>query len=271
MDFEQLLLGFLEGNSQVNYNGLIYGVIGVLVILWVFYIFWVWNDASMRSTSFIFRFFSLLLVALFNYLGLIVYLVIRPKFTIEQIYWMDLERRYLIYETADLRDCNSCGFQLRPDFNSCPQCGTQINVACEQCNEMISKHWKFCPYCNFQARDRRASVEEVMSSEVMEKSIEESVQDAVEHVESKKNRYARQSGLATSLGNWVIVKTMAFGKAIDGFMRKTFTLKKKSNQLEPRNEGINGKELSGTVVIDTTFTKQQRKKDKKKRKKKRRR
>ncbi|WKZ31341.1 MAG: zinc ribbon domain-containing protein [Candidatus Dojkabacteria bacterium] len=268
MDFEQFLLGFLEGNAQVNYNALIYTIGVGLVLLWVFYIFWVWNDASQRSTNLFFRIGSLLLVTLLSYIGLIIYLVIRPKFTIEQIYWMDLERRYLIFETADLRDCVSCGYQLRPEFNSCPQCGNAINVPCEQCNEMINRYWKFCPYCAFQARDRRAPVEEVISQEVMEKSIEESAQEAVEHVESKKARYARQTSIAASIGNWVIAKVMVVGKMVDRFMRRTFGMRKRPAAVAEAKEAT---ELNGRVVIDTQFTKSKKKKDKRKKRKKKRR
>lgn len=255
MNTEKYILDFLEGNSQINYNWVIYFLGIVLVLLWVFYIFWVWSDSSQRSSNIFFRLGSLLLVALFNFIGLAVYLVIRPRYTIEQIYWMDLERRYLIFETAELRDCNNCGFQLRPDFNVCPQCGHDIKVECESCKEMINKNWKFCPYCSTQARDRRAAVE-VLSEEVMEKSVEESVQEAVQHVEQKKNRYARQTSIVASIGHWVIEKTMMIGKAVDTAIKKIFSPRKR---VEVRTQT----ELNGKVVIDTGFTKKKKKKKKK--------
>ena len=54
---------------------------GYILLLWGASIFWIAKDASNRSISFVFQVFAIVL-ALFPFLGLFIYLLIRPEKTL---------------------------------------------------------------------------------------------------------------------------------------------------------------------------------------------
>jgi len=127
-------------------------------------------------------------------------LIIRPKQSIEEIYWADMERRYLKYETSELGDCPKCRYELQPGFVKCPQCGEELKVQCECCKVYISKNWKYCPYCGDQRLLRAMpNIQAPISQAVMQQSIQETKQIAAEAVEGKKTRYATRTGFF----NWL--------------------------------------------------------------------
>ena len=154
MDFEDVLIDVLDGTATFNFNMAIDAVIFSVAALWLLAALWVWIDSGERSDNMVFRVLSTLLALVFNFVGVLIYLTIRPTETIEGAYWGDLERRYLAYETADLGDCESCGSQLSPGFNVCPQCAHPVRVECKGCTSFIKKEWAYCPHCA-QAQEHR--------------------------------------------------------------------------------------------------------------------
>ena len=148
MNFENFVLGILDSSANFNFNAAIRGFLISLAVIWLFVVVWVWMDSGERSRNIFFRILSVILVLFLNMLGLIIYLLMRPKDTVENLYWSDLERRFLLYETSELGDCENCGLQLRPGFNVCPECSYPVNVECPTCKQLIDKHWNYCPYCS---------------------------------------------------------------------------------------------------------------------------
>lgn len=192
---EDTILTAVENLQFVNFT-LIGQIVGLmLTVMWVFTVIWVWHDSGERTASLPFRVIMSLFVLPFNVPGLVIYLMIRPTQTIEQVYWSELERKYLVYETAELDDCTNCGHQLMPGFNNCPQCAHEVRIECSGCGVMIDTDFKYCPHCKKQHRQRAAKVEE-MTQESMAESSEELMQDVVEAVEKKGVRYVRRGGLA---------------------------------------------------------------------------
>ena len=43
--------------------------------------------------------------------------------------------------------CSKCGFDLKTDFDLCPQCGDVKTKKCRKCHQSISTDWDLCPYC----------------------------------------------------------------------------------------------------------------------------
>ncbi|XEO79287.1 hypothetical protein WKT22_04331 [Candidatus Lokiarchaeum ossiferum] len=43
--------------------------------------------------------------------------------------------------------CNNCGYDLKTDFEICPQCGDIKIKKCRKCHQLISNEWDICPYC----------------------------------------------------------------------------------------------------------------------------
>jgi len=149
MGLENTILSFFEflGDMDFKILGLFLGV--VLVIFWIVIIGWVWIDSGDRTSNRGIRVGYIFLVFLFNIPGLIIYFIIRPNETIEEIYWADLERRYLKFETAELGDCPKCGSQLFPGYIFCTSCGHRIRKRCPRCNVLVDKNHKYCEFLWF--------------------------------------------------------------------------------------------------------------------------
>lgn len=200
----------LNGIVAINFQ-LILNILGIgLIFFWIVVIGWVWSDAGERTTNIYARVGYVLLVAILNVIGWLIYLIIKPSETIEEVYWSDLERRYLKYETAELGDCSKCGCQLFPGYIFCPECGNELKVKCSKCEVYVDKHDKFCVFCKNQINVRKKT-EEVPTVEIMEKQIQESKDEAVEAVESDKTRYKTRKNLLKTAFNRI-------GKIYDGIV-----------------------------------------------------
>jgi hypothetical protein len=202
---EKAILNFLDGMTKINF-GFVWSLFGVaLLAFWLVVLYWVWLDSGDRVTNKGVRIAYVLLATVLFVPGLIIYLLIRPSQTIEEIYWADLERRYLKYETAELGDCPRCGAQLYPGFTYCPDCRFKLKIKCPVCEVEMDKKYKYCPSCGNEMYKRVKKIEEeAPSREVMQEHIQASKDEATEVVESKKVRYSERKGIAVELGDKLI-------------------------------------------------------------------
>ena len=204
MDLENIILDFFDfvGNIDFNMFGTLFIV--ALVVFWLVIIGWVWVDSSERTSKKGLKIGYILLVIFFNVFGLIIYLIIRPSETIEEIYWEDLERRYLKYETSELGDCPRCGSQLYPGYVFCTNCGYRLKVKCPQCGVLIDKDHVFCEYCGFKVKEKKEIQEEHPTVQAMEKQITATKREAEKTVESKMTRYKTGNSFVVKLGNSIV-------------------------------------------------------------------
>lgn len=210
----QTLIWFTESLGDiVKYTG--FSLLIMAVILWIFVTLWVWTDSGERTQNRAFRIFVTVFVLPFNVPGLLIYFMIRPTLTIDEMYWAELERRYLMYQTIDLDDCPKCGEGLMPGFNNCPACGFEIKSECTGCGVNIHRDYKFCPFCGTQNRQRAVRKEE-MTPMKMEQEIKEQREDVVESIENQNMRYTKTSGLVDKVGKWAIAK---YGELSEAFKR----------------------------------------------------
>lgn len=204
MDLENIILDFFDfvGNIDFNMFGTLFIV--ALIVFWLVIIGWVWVDSSERTSKKGLKIGYILLVIFFNIFGLIIYLIIRPSETIEEIYWEDLERRYLKYETSELGDCPKCGSQLYPGYVFCTNCGYRLKVKCPQCGVLIDKDHVFCEYCGFKIKEKKETQEEHPTVQAMEKQITATKREAEKTVESKRTRYKTGNSFVVKLGNSIV-------------------------------------------------------------------
>lgn len=98
-------------------------ILGItLFFFWGLLPIWVFIDAQRRGFK---APLWAILTLLTNIVGLLVYLVVRPEYTI----------------------CRNCGKQLSMKFVICPYCGTQNREQCPSCKEVLEEEWVACPYC----------------------------------------------------------------------------------------------------------------------------
>ena len=211
MNLEDIILDFFDfvGNIDFNMFGTLFIV--ALVVFWLVIIGWVWVDSSERTSKKGLKIGYILLVIFFNIFGLIIYLIIRPSETIEEIYWEDLERRYLKYETSELGDCPRCGSQLYPGYVFCTDCGYRLKVKCPQCGVLIDKDHVFCEYCGFKIKEKKEKEEEYPTVQAMEKQITATKREAEKTVESKMTKYKTGNSFVVKLGNSIVSSISKLG------------------------------------------------------------
>jgi hypothetical protein len=54
---------------------------------------------------------------------------------------------YFVLRDPLLTPCTRCGFQARPGFAFCPQCGAPLSAACPQCRRAVEPSWTHCANC----------------------------------------------------------------------------------------------------------------------------
>jgi hypothetical protein len=122
--------------------------IAYLVALWFALVAWTFRDIEARSRSVFTQVFSTLLVVLFFVPGLLLYLILRPKETLDQAFQRALEEEYLLQDLDDLPLCPGCQRTVDPEFVLCPHCQTSLRGPCPACARLIDLRWTVCPYCS---------------------------------------------------------------------------------------------------------------------------
>lgn len=236
---ETFLLNLLSGVGEINFQLVWKLLAAAFVIFWIVVLDWVWLDAGERTSNKTARVIYLLLVIFFNIFGWIMYLILRPSQTIEQIYWADLERRYLKYETSELGDCVKCGTQLYPGYTFCPTCGLDIKIKCRACNVYIEKNSEYCPYCGIKMGKDVLTPEDIAPSrEVMEQQIQASKEEATKVVEAEQTRYStKKRSLTVKVGSSIISGyQILWGKMKAAFTPKKKQIKEESNPIVAKKD-----------------------------------
>jgi hypothetical protein len=148
------LVGFPGGSleSTLKLGAII--LLSYALVLWLSAIVWVYRDAKNRTADQTSQMIAVLLVAVFNVPGLIVYLVIRPQATMADAYERSLETEAVLHELQlTANSCQTCRRPIDDDFNVCPHCRTVLREGCRSCGRAIRTSWLTCPYC---ATDRPA-------------------------------------------------------------------------------------------------------------------
>jgi hypothetical protein len=113
-------------------------------------IVWTYRDIMARTRDIFTIVLSLVLVILLPFIGLVLYIVLRPRETLSEAYERSLEEEYLLQDIEDSEICPSCKRRVSPDFLYCPHCRTKLRDECENCGRPISVRWAACPYCGKQ-------------------------------------------------------------------------------------------------------------------------
>jgi RNA polymerase subunit RPABC4/transcription elongation factor Spt4 len=118
-----------------------------VVAVWFVLVVWVFRDIEARSRSVVAQVFSTLLVLLFFIPGVLLYLILRPKETLDEAFQRSLEEEYLLQDLEELPLCPSCNRYVEDDFVLCPHCRAQLREPCVNCSRLVDLRWPLCPYC----------------------------------------------------------------------------------------------------------------------------
>ena len=118
-----------------------------IAALWLSLIFWTYRDIKKRTSDPLLRILAVLVVAALFLPGIIIYMVLRPPFSIEDEYQRTLEEEALLQSIEEKNTCPGCGRQIEENWLVCPGCHTRLKKVCHNCKSLISLSWDICPYC----------------------------------------------------------------------------------------------------------------------------
>jgi hypothetical protein len=148
---------------------------GVLVALLGGMAIWTFRDIRARSRDILAQILATLLVLVLPVIGLVVYLMLRPRETLEEAYEHSLEQEALLQAIEEPEECPGCGLRVGASFLYCPDCHTRLKKACPECGEPLRLHWSLCPYCGTSVTPQ---VVEPVPSSMEEEAEEEGVAPA---------------------------------------------------------------------------------------------
>jgi RNA polymerase subunit RPABC4/transcription elongation factor Spt4 len=122
-----------------------------LTAVWVSVIIWTFRDIRARSRDVFAQILATLMVLLFFPLfpfpGLILYMILRPRSTLNEIYERSLEEEALLQGIEERMACPGCNRRIEEQFMICPTCHTRLKKACPACGRLLHLRWNICPYC----------------------------------------------------------------------------------------------------------------------------
>jgi len=151
-----MLLSWPGGSWQTTVRFIVAGLITYFVALWMAMVWWTYRDSRERTRDPFMQALAVFLVLFFNFAGLIVYLLTRPRHTLAEAYARTLEEEALLQELEDLKACPTCRRSVADEYIICPTCQTQLKEPCARCARPLSYSWAACPYC---AQPRRAAAQ----------------------------------------------------------------------------------------------------------------
>ncbi len=140
-----------------NYLTVLLGAAGGLAVLvWLALVVWAYRDVRTRSRSTVAAVLTILLVALLPVVGLVVYLLLRPRETLAAAYDRALEQEALLQQIEDKPVCPTCARPTQPNWFLCPACHTHLRQPCPVCRSPLELHWDICPTCGYLFPDNEA-------------------------------------------------------------------------------------------------------------------
>jgi RNA polymerase subunit RPABC4/transcription elongation factor Spt4 len=123
------------------------GSTAMFVAFWIGFAIWTFRDIRSRTRDVFAWVLAVLLVLVLGPVGLLLYLLLRPKDTLAAVYDRQLEEEALLRDITARRACPKCQTVTEPDWLICPHCRTELRRTCAACDRPLELSWVACPYC----------------------------------------------------------------------------------------------------------------------------
>jgi len=146
MDFEQIL-------NTIQPFVIMFAALfaAFLTATWIAVVIWAFRDIRARSRDIFAQILATLMVLiffpLFPFPGLILYMILRPRETLAEIYERSLEEEALLQGIEERLACPGCNRRIEEEFMICPTCHTRLKKACPTCGRLLHLRWNICPFC----------------------------------------------------------------------------------------------------------------------------
>ena len=122
-----------------------------VVLLWLGTSYWAFRDMQARTENPILPYFAAALIIFFTPLlfvfAVVLYLIIRPRETLAEVYERSLAEESLLAEVEKNELCPVCRDRVDTDWLVCPNCRTRLHRVCPSCNRLADPTWPLCAYC----------------------------------------------------------------------------------------------------------------------------
>ncbi len=119
----------------------------LLVAFWIGLVIWTLRDIRSRTHDIFAWVLAVILVLAAGPIGLLLYVLIRPKETMAQQFDRQLEEEALLRDITTRRACPSCQAVTEPEWLVCPHCRTELRRTCGECGRPLELDWVLCPFC----------------------------------------------------------------------------------------------------------------------------
>mgnify|MGYP000043433598 CR=1 FL=1 len=135
-------------NNIATLVGVIFAMLGAfLFAFWVAMGIWTFNDIRSRTRDWLAILLACVLVLIFPIVGWLLYLMIRPKQSLAEVYDRALEEEALLRELEETVACQTCGAPAQEAWVYCPNCHAQLQHTCPACSKLVRNEWEICVYC----------------------------------------------------------------------------------------------------------------------------
>jgi RNA polymerase subunit RPABC4/transcription elongation factor Spt4 len=143
-----LLIGWPGGSLESALQLVALVLVSYALVLWLSAVVWVYRDVRSRTDDQTSQIIAVILVAIFNVPGLLVYLVIRPHGTMEGLFERSIENEAMLHELQlSANACQGCRRPMEDEFVICPWCRIILREPCRNCGKAVRTSWAACPYC----------------------------------------------------------------------------------------------------------------------------
>jgi RNA polymerase subunit RPABC4/transcription elongation factor Spt4 len=140
------------------------GLVGQLIViyavlLWLGTAYWAFRDMQARTENPILPYFAAALIIFFTpvvfLLAVVLYLIVRPRETLAEVYERSLAEETLLAEVEKNRLCPTCRQRVGSDWLVCPNCRTRLHRVCPTCSRLAEPEWGICAYCGTELERSR--------------------------------------------------------------------------------------------------------------------
>ena len=135
-------------NTIATLIGIFVALLGAfLFAFWIAMGIWTFNDIRSRTRDWLAIALASLLVLVFPLVGLVLYMMIRPRETLADVFDRALEEESLLRELESTLSCYRCGLPVQDNWNFCSGCHSQLRYACSNCGKAMRHEWDICVNC----------------------------------------------------------------------------------------------------------------------------